>query len=130
MTAFFDDLRRHISELSKVAENDDAFLHGVAIHESVVISMVHLVTGDREFPDDLREKILGHIAALRVATYPGLPPTPGRNRTRISRCSTLFEALHDDFHELARRRLDTRFGRLSDDPEGILSRRSAWDKEQ
>ena len=41
------------------------------------------------------------------------------------RGSQLIASLHSAFHEVASRRIDTRFGLLSDDPEGILKRRDA-----
>lgn len=127
MTAYFDDLRREISELSRVHEDDDNFLLAAAAVEARVIETVRLVTGDREFPDDLREKIMGHVAVLAIDLAPGLPPTRGRERARVCRDSPLLEALHDDFHALARRRIVTRFGLMLDDPSGILRRRDAHD---
>jgi hypothetical protein len=129
MTAYFDDLRREVHELSRVHPGADDFLEAVAVIEARVLATVRLVTGDREFPDDLRERILGHAAVLAVDFVPGLPPTRGRDVARACRFSPLLEELHDDFHAVARRRVMTRFGVLSDDPSGILRRRAAVDEE-
>jgi hypothetical protein len=109
MTAYFDNLLRDAADV-----------------ENRVISIVQLVTGDREFPGDLREQILGHIAVLRIDSG-NLPPTRGRARANACRDSPLLETLHDDFHALARRRIVTRFGLMLDSPENILRLRDEWD---
>lgn len=44
--------------------------------------------------------------------------------TRAKR-SSLVDALHSFFHDLAARRVDTRFGRLTDNPRAILAARAA-----
>lgn len=124
MTAYFDELRRQVREFS---DDDTNFIESLISLEHGVIKIVNLVTGDREFPDDLRDQIQGIIAVQAIQTLTG--HTNERAKTIALRCrySGLFESLHSAFHSVAGRRLNTRFGLLSDDPSGILRRRDAHD---
>ena len=128
MTGYFDDASRQIMLTAGFA--DAAFLAVVEAVEERVIHAVSLCTGDREFPDDLRERALTAIACLRVKTTISGCPTDGRRYCATMRTSTLIERLHSLFHELAGRRLVMRFGLVQDSPEGFLRRRAAWEKEQ
>src|SRR3546814_13072141 len=62
--AYWDALRREVHEASSLS-NDD-FVEVVIEIEARVISAVSLTTGDREFPDDLRQQIQGIIAVHAV----------------------------------------------------------------
>jgi hypothetical protein len=63
MTAYFDQANAEIREASERAGGDAlAFLDALMVIEKRVIRDVQLNTGDREFPEDLREVILGTIA--------------------------------------------------------------------
>jgi hypothetical protein len=129
MTAYFDSARREVTTYASAFKDDEAaFLRAVALVEFTVIADVTRVTGDREFPDDLREHILGDIAVLRVDAGE-LPETQGRRNARDFRDSELVERLHDRFHELARRRVTTRFGVLTDSPRQNLVMREEWEQE-
>lgn len=120
MSSYFDEAQREVA--------DD--FSSIAAVEKRVIRDVLLVTGDREFPDDLREAIVGEIAVYRYETFnDDLPPTRGHDMDEVSRMSHLIERLHERFHELARRGIVTRFGRLSDRPSGILAAREEYEKE-
>ena len=118
MSSYFDSAAR------EVADDFDSII-GV---EKRVISDVLLVTGDREFPDDLREKIVGLIAVWQYECAKNLPATKGREHSDALRYSALIERLHDAFHEVAQRGIVTRFGRLSDRPSGILAARDEYER--
>ena len=96
--------------------------------EDQVIKDVSAISDDREFPDDLRVKILGAISLLRYDNGPEKPATAGRRNSDLMRRSALIERLHDIFHTLAQRRVETRFGMLSDRPNGMLARREEWER--
>lgn len=120
MTTYFDNLTREI----RVSNNLDTT---IAL-ENDLAAKVSLVTGDREFPDDLREKIQGVIAVRRIER----PETNDRNEREVEwfntlKQSRLVEDLHACFHIVAEGRYVTRFGLLTDDPEDILKRRDARD---
>ncbi len=127
MTSYFDDLRREVVEASKTAEDDDEFLSTIERIEARVISDINLVTGDREFPDDLRERIQSLIARGQTKVIEGLPPTHHRDENVLMRCSFLLEELHTAFHVVGGRRIQTRFGVLSDHPRAILAMRHDHD---
>jgi hypothetical protein len=95
-----------------------------------MVEQVSLVTGDREFPDDLREHIQGLIAMHEVSPRSGLDPRPETLEwVAAMGSSRLIDELHEAFHDLARRRITTRFGRLSDSPSQILALRDEHDGE-
>lgn len=63
------------------------------------------------------------------AEYP-IPPNPKAIEYVLSlRMSELVETMHSIFHEVASRRIMTRFGMLNDHPRSILDRRDEHDKE-
>ncbi len=129
MSSYFDERARQVAETADADDGDDGvFLLGVICIEAPMIDQVNLVTGDREFPDDLRQRIQGAIATKAVGAWHGVKPLQ-RTVDRALRCRTslLVEELHDLFHEVARRRRHTRFGYLSDSPEDILARRDEHD---
>lgn len=128
MTSYFDAARREVNDLPR---DNVQFIQGLIGIERRVAHEVSLVTGDREFPDDLREKIQGIIAVKSIHVLPELPPNERmREDALCCRSSTLLESLHSAFHELARRGIVTRFGRMLDSPRGILHLRDEYDKER
>src|SRR5437899_3118341 len=130
MTAFFDAAAREVGTYAATFKDDEeAFLRAIGWLEAGIIRDITRLTGDREFPDDLREKILGDIVLWRVGAGE-LPETHGRRNAREFRDSVLIERLHDRFHELARRRVVTRFGLLTDDPHQSLLLRQEWETER
>jgi hypothetical protein len=131
MTSFFDKAARDVrdADILSVNQPDSAFLDRLADIEAEVFRKVCLVTGDREFPDDLREKMLGVIAVHGVANNELTPSEKARERAAMMRYSRAIEDLHGLFHELARRRVQTRFGWLSDSPDQILVLRDEWEAE-
>lgn len=130
MTSYFDKATHAVAALSPALEGDD-YLDQVAFIEEPVIRDVQLNTGDREFPDDLREKILGLIATRTMAQPTGLPrPSKAARQVLATRASALLGVLHSAFHDLAGRRLEARFGRWSDSPtQNLLSRDTHDDPE-
>jgi len=134
MTAYFDDLEREARELSERASDDQEFLVGLEGLEARLTRDVTLNTGDREFPDELREKALSVIALQAVTGGPLYAQQPllhekARRMALATRRSTLVGSLHSLFHRLAGARIKTRFGLWSDDPAGNLRLRDAHDQE-
>jgi len=124
MSSYFDKWDLEVAEI----ENDENFHSQLAAMEEPRLRQVNLVTGDREFPDDLREKIQ-NIVATWAFSGP-LPPTHRATEYASScRNSQLSIELHSAFHEVARRRIETRFGMLSDSPSQILALRDEYDEE-
>jgi len=127
MSSWFDDWDREVQEIEGI-ESVAGFMTALVAIEKPRVEAINLVTGDREFPDDLREKIQGHIALWAISG--SLPATDRAWEYATStRCSRLSMELHDDFHEVARRGISTRFGRLSDSPSQILALRDEYDEE-
>ncbi len=129
MTSYFDALRVEVRKTSEVT-NDEDFLSAVEEIEAGVIADVNLITGDREFPDDLREKIQRLIAFHQTKVMRDLPPTRARELNLRMRRSQLIQELHSAFHEVGSRRIKTRFGILSDHPRSNLSMRESYEKER
>lgn len=123
MTGYFDKAERSVAELP--ITDDESYLEAVAALEQPVIRDVMLNTGDREFPDDLRERILGIIAVKAIRGPGGLPTAEGaRDYLLTVRRSELLTGLHSAFHALASRRVKCRWGHWSDSPsQNLLSRR-------
>ncbi len=125
MTSYFDNAMTAINSISKSLSAEE-YLEEVGLVENLVIKDVLLNTGDKEFPDDLREKILNIIATQAVAPPSGLPPLRNACAYAVDcRTSGLISALHSAFHVLAGRRIETRFGRWTDSPLANLKSREA-----
>ena len=122
MTSYFDERARAL---------DGATITEAVEVEKEVIATVNLVTGDREFPEDLRERIQGLIAVFRCrkSTSASSPWSRGRFDFEATSESSLLRELHSAFHDVANRRIETRFGILSSSPEDILVRRAEHDEE-
>lgn len=128
MSSYFDAKTYASMEASKNATSDEDFIQQVAEIERGLIEDVTFAVGDREFPADLREKAMGLIARWHVGTHAGLNPSEeALNYVKAVRMSELVEEMHSLFHEVARRRISTRFGLLSDHPRDIVNRRDQHD---
>ncbi len=128
MSSYFDAKMQEVGEAASRFESDDMFLAQVANIEREMFDTISLVTGDREFPDDLREKIMGAFATRAVFSRGELPPTEHTLDYVLSvRCSRVIDEIHEFFHDLARRRIQTRFGRFSDNPPMILALRDEYE---
>ena len=127
MTSFFDDASRASNEVPRTL-SDEEYLRQIAVVEEPVVKTVLLNTGDREFPDDLRERALNLIATRGIYSPAGLAPTAeARDYVLSMRYSQLVADLHSVFHVLAGRRVKTRFGFWSDSPRQNLVSRSDHD---
>lgn len=128
MSSYFDELSSKMREQQNLPP--EQFLDFARALEDQVVAEVSLVTGDREFPEDLREAIQRVIATQHL--YPRDSPLFSKqveDELLLFRRSNLFESLHDLFHVVARRRIETRFGLLYDSPSGILKLREEHDQE-
>ena len=123
MTKYFDDVlaeisggRNSVDEITQIERN--------------VVSDVVLVCGDREFPQDLREKIMGIIAceAIQPLLEYGLRDQKAVQYAEATKSSKLLPRLHEAFHELAERQITIRFGLLNDNPSDILNNRDQWER--
>ena len=123
MTSYFDEASHNISECSHLP--DDRFLDQVADIENSIIRDVNLVTGDKQFPDDLREKIQTCIA-VRAYNYLGYVNEKAKEWILYVRSSRMIDSLHSLFHEVAGRGITTRFGfRIGDNPDIFLKLRDS-----
>jgi len=128
MSRYFDDL---VDAVRIVNDSDDVtFLRRVTDMEEIAQKDVPLLTGDREFPEDLRERILTAIStkSLRLKHDGAGYFKPALDRVLALRKSALLDELHSMFHEVAERRIQTRFGPLTDNPRADLTARRAHDE--
>jgi hypothetical protein len=110
-------------------EANETFLKCVKNIEGKVIETVSLVTGDREFPEEWREKIQGIIAKRAVRGTGGVPNPKEEEWVRVTRTSQLLMDLHSAFHRVAQEGFTVRFGRITDNPQVFLAVREDHDKE-
>jgi hypothetical protein len=131
MTAYWDKLRNEVNSAARERADND-FVDTVIDIEARVIREVSLTTGDREFPDDLRNEIQGLVAIHAIdpgrALLDGRSAELANDRARAwlltMRYSMLLEELHRAFHRVAERRATNRFdGHFSDDPMSFLRAR-------
>lgn len=129
MSSYFDSWKREVHNAAVSCEGfdgDEYFLESLQAIEKAYVRVINLVTGDREFPDDWRERIQGAIAVYGVSIAHPNPVMLDKDKVR--RHSSLCEVLHNDFHQLASARIKTRFGWLGDSPSQILKLRDEHDK--
>jgi hypothetical protein len=135
MSSYFDELDSHVFELVRGHTGTDAaILSLVADIEDAVMATVYAAILDKEFPGDLRLRAIGVMRDWALRGDPAAPRSPVLNdeprRWFLSvRYSRLLSELHSFFHDVARRRIQTRFGLLFDSPAGMVSRAQAWDEE-
>lgn len=131
MSIYFDRINRDLGEMFREYRGtySQQVLDQFLVLETHVTNEVSLVTGDREFPDDLRERIQGIIAVYAVFPMRTGWPVNYKAASAVlaTKSSDLFARLHSAFHDVASRRVMTRFGLLNDDPTDILKRRDAHD---
>lgn len=130
MSSYFDALAREVREIADRKPPTSILLEEVKVVEERLYHDVTAITGDREFPDDLRQKAMG-ILAVHSIYQPRLVPIPAKAVEWILACgySRAIERMHDLFHEVASRRIETRFGKLSDHPKFDAERRNDHDEE-
>ena len=131
MSSYFDALSRRVRAARDENEDDNNYLITLAEIEGELYKDVCAATGDREFPEDLREKMLGVLAAKAVYQPTDLPPNEWAEERALCGSSRVVEDMHDLFHDLARRRVKTRFcNSLPDSPTYIVVLRDDYDKDQ
>lgn len=128
MSNYFDNLAREVASANERALSDRQFIRWVSDIEHRVFEDVTAITGDLEFPNDLREAILATFVIKGVWQPDRAPPCRGAVEWALSiRSSGLVEAMHDLFRKVAERRVETRFGLLSNDPLENTARRNRHD---
>jgi hypothetical protein len=128
MSSYFDEKSARVIEASGRFTDGEGFIQAVAEIEQEMIPDIVMVCGDRQFPEDLREKAMSLIANWHVGVHAGLLPlNKAVEFTKCMRMSELVERMHSLFHEVASRRVRTRFGMLSDHPRDIIDRRDDYD---
>lgn len=130
MSSYFDKASSDISECRMVGHllagtmmSDEDFIKAAICFENQVASDCMLCAGDKEFPEDLRQKIVGHVSLFSLGYKDMAPSSDGIKYMKALKRSKLIGLLHEDFHELARRRITTRFGLMLDNPAEILKDR-------
>ena len=128
MTAYFDEACARVAESAARNHGDAGFLEMVRILEGGVVRDALLCSGDREFPDDLRETLVKCIAINGIYCPGDLSPVDRTRKTVLAlQKSILIDAIHAIFHKLAERRHSTRFGWWTDDPAENLRARTECD---
>lgn len=130
MTAYFDDLNREIAQLSDQFSTSNAFFDHLVVLEERVIKDVSLMTGDREFPDHLREGLMSLIAIHRLRDFQGNIQLRSAHYAGSVRTSRLISELHSAMHTVACLRINTRFGIITDDPAANVKARDMYDAER
>jgi hypothetical protein len=128
MSSYFDAKQLEVDKAFECAKTRKHFCRRLVEIEEQVFRDVCRITGDREFPATLRERIMDACATERVDVG-GVP-----NRRGLEQCirfgwSHYIETMHSLFHEVAQSRTETRFGLLTDDPIGDAERRDHHDAE-
>src|SRR4051812_5997557 len=102
MSSYFDAVESEVREIVRNTKDrpfEETF-EQVAAVEAKVCDEVSLVVGDREFPQDLRELIIGQMAVFSLNWHwpENLPPkTQGRLWLQMVGDSKLLRVLHSSF---------------------------------
>ncbi len=111
MSSYFDNASSQVSkDFAKILDI-----------EAKVIADITSVINDPEFPTDLKVMIQNIIETKNY----NVPHA--KEMDDCCRKSQLISDLHSAFHELAQRRVTTRFGMLSDRPTTILAMRESFE---
>ena len=128
MSSYFDKASSEVREKAELFSGED-FLDEILKIEQRVVYEVMLAIGDPEFPTDLRTVITGTISQYgilpRVLRDSGFS-SEGQIMAMALSHSYLIERLHDAFHDVAERKIQTRFGRLYDNPNQIIMSRAEY----
>jgi len=119
MTAYWDDISLQVRDATTVEE--------VVQIENQVSQIVRLLIGDREFPNDLREEIMTIMSVWQIDPELGLQSEQGRSYYGAVKISRMCQELHMVFHRVAERKIKTRFGVITDDPQESLRDRDRHD---
>lgn len=119
MSSYFDAKIREVC--AAFDDGHEEFLATLRAVEAEVIRDVSQATGDRHFPEDLREKIQG-----KIAVWEARPGSRGEEHALMMFKSVLIEELHSLFHVLVDRRIQTPFGPITDHPVEFIKSRDEW----
>ena len=121
MTAFWDQREREIHEAGTIEE-------AIAL-EKATFDIVTQLTGDREFPNHVREQALIIMATKSISDCPKGIPGGGRRHYEVAKLCQAVSSLHCLWHFLAEDRITTRFGLLTDSPDEDLRARDKHDSD-
>jgi hypothetical protein len=127
--SYFDEVEAEVRQTFERFTADEAALAHLAELEGEVWKVVSLCTGDREFPDDVRQEALAFAACETVREIaPGIAPSADVIwRAMRDGYSPMIAKLRRLFLGLESRKVQTRFGLLSADPRENAARRDAHD---
>ena len=112
---YFNALQRRIRDVGE--ESDFDFLMVLTGAEEQLFHDVVAVIGDREFPDDLRQQMLGVFTTKSLYRPHGLVmPRKAYVQAMQRHHSLAVEEMHLLWRELASRKVETRFGVLDSNP--------------
>ena len=127
MSSYFDELNSEIATAFGKNKPDD-FIEVLVKIEERMIKEVSLVTGDREFPEELREKVQTLISSKRIKLLGGETNEHSKEFAESVGYSPLIQDMHSAFHAIGSKRIKTRFGVLCDSPSVILAMRKDHDE--
>jgi len=136
MSSYFDEINREVRTIAQFTKEDsEAFLNELMRLEGHMKDDCLQLAGDRETPDDIRQKIIETIA-LHEIRYEGgefLGDKTGAceaTRTAVAcRYSQLVTEMHSLFHTIASQRIQTRYGIIMDNPAADVRARNLHDAE-
>lgn len=136
MSSYFDKFDRETRVLAEsYLGNDEGFLKALMGLEAGMIKTCELFAGDIDTPDDIRQAIIGCIAvhAIRYEGGDFMGDSTGKCEATsyavVSKRSKLSAEMHSLWHEIARRRLQPRYGLVMDNPEYAVRARDRWVEE-
>ncbi len=133
MSSYFDKFDREVRGLRVEMPDDGEFVKALGEMEQTMYRDVTAISGDREFPETFREKMLNAFALESVmpGTLPVLKPAARAvEMVALLGASLVSRTLHEYHHQLTRERIGTRFGYLSDSPTQNLLLRDSYDEER
>lgn len=131
MSSYFDSFDRQVSLLADQFRGGDdlAFLKAVQELESGMKRTCELFAGDKDTPEEVRQRIIRCVTTCRVyfdADMPGLGDSPANEYVAACRLSKMSQEMHRIFHDIARMHLKTRYGVVMDNPEAAVRARDAY----
>lgn len=136
MSSYFDKFDREASVLAdSFRGNDEGFLKALMGLEAPMIKTCELYAGDIDTPEDVRQAIIACIA-LHSIRYDGgdfmgdsTGPCEATRYAIVAKRSKLSTEMHSLWHDIARRRLQPRYGLVMDNPEHAVNARDRYVEE-
>ncbi len=136
MSSYFDKFDREVRQLAQDTRgSDEQFLLQLKQLEATMIKTCELFAGDIDTPDDIRQAVIACIALNQVRYEGGdflgdsTGPSQGAQHAMCCKSSQLSHEMHSLFHDIARRRIETRYGLVMDNPEHAVRMRDQWVEE-